>query len=595
MSLPIDPATRAAAKAALAEALAEADAVESARADRRGRALLALGIMASGLAMQSPVMSPVTVQAPVAITATSAPAQHAPLLRSLLDAQPGDTWNDAGISAYVDHLNARFDGDPALSGKVTVVDSGASDEDAMVEKVLDGLKANGTVRERVMAGDLDFEKVRNNLYAVDFGQALATESNPESAGYHCFAVGVTAAEKNTEFMGIMSRAGADFDYRTIVSSELAHKITIAHETGHCAMGLAKGMGRHEKTDLHARMTSEYAAETYAILQLLQDGVAPEDLTVLADLRDMRLGFAMRTADENPMAYSVSHDLGPVIRAVLARAEVITGEPGFSDMTPSALADLAREILADITPTVDQVAAMDAAFQTIRDLRVQADAGEDVRDAVSALTDLEAVMAARFDAAYRNLAGRPSPLASAMAVANAPGSDAAIAGAEQSQDIPLTVPAETPDGSHPYQNQAAPARGVGDPALVVRLDDLVDGNQKAARGLAGYIDRLIRLETPAVDAARIALDSRSVRAALPGFSLFGLDSPVRAAAKTNFVVRLAEEIDAARAMAVDRHDVLEAIPDAEIALTPPAIAMGRFGTKLAAMTTAFAPDGTVRPT
>ncbi|MCB9963463.1 MAG: hypothetical protein H6855_05610 [Rhodospirillales bacterium] len=282
--------------------------------------------------------------------------------------------------------------------------------------------------QEILAGRMDNPAIGMN---IKYGDNLRNE------GYIAFSYTAQPAETVNEAMHFFSRAtkyGADFEGR--LSPEFTQTFTAVHETVEAVRGRAvAGDQQHYRYQEMDTMLENRVSDATAALYWIKNGGDLEQVNVMAEGRDLRMGYAptkiQDVVDEsgNKKSYvqltNLTHDTGDVLRAITKSVEDGTlRREDLQGMSLSELAKFAEEkfaqpsmpterVFMDMKVAVSNIAIKngetDNAVWTLEDPPPHAphiSLGDSYVPAFtnSPETDIERKMIARFEAAHADIMG-----------------------------------------------------------------------------------------------------------------------------------------------------------------------------------------------
>lgn len=514
---------RSSAQALLEEALEEAAFVESAKKDKRGRALVALCMVSAGIVMSfgSDISS-----------ASAAPTDILPEPTAFERViGPNESLSGNKVSEIAADLNARIAAELGFKDKVFVIDNGLETKEDRLEAVRLIIDNNEDLQNKFDAGIADFYTMDDAaiVAAEKFGRATDNHLPASNEGYLCMASGLDKEMTSEGIQRFLTAAPEHVEFTKFVSPEFAHRMVTAHETGHCLNSVDADISSNH---VYNELWNENVADAFGALDALRNGIDPSELGTYADLKDFAIGY-MSGEGEHYIATandSLGHDTSKLLRAMERMAPDLLDQ-GIKDMSLGELVELSRTIAKSNMPTELEFNDQLEGFNTLKDMMAAANSGEPVPDDVIVnLSDSDVEMMKRYDAAFRAMTGNDSPVSDVVSRATAENPFAGFPSFNVSAVVDLVSEAEPVSFDIDYlDSDHAPGHELAEKNLDQSVENLFGNKPHIAEGVTDYIRAAVHNGIDADTIADLVSSNDTIKGSLPGFSFFGYESEARKAA------------------------------------------------------------------
>lgn len=333
-----------------------------------------------------------------------------------------------------DDLNDRIAKDPELRGNTFVINPDSVSSPADLNAVPNDLiAAHGGVSENSeqLLKYAVYDRVLKNREIATGQKIMGKELGLDDGSEIGIAIGVPRAETIEENFAFLARDNdADIDFSSKVSPEFSVKFVLYHELGHAVM-----TDKHEKAEARAEFKDafneeshakyadntmasydatleEMRGDSFATLMWIQEGGDIRDIETMISARNHAVGFR---PDASEISKDLTHDSAEAMQSILDNLQDIRSVEGFEDMSVSDLAELADEYAHEAMPDYESYVEMSAEQDVIRSLLQTSYTMDSNSEAIAQsqrqqpLTEDGARLAIRFNEAYEDLHGKPSPL------------------------------------------------------------------------------------------------------------------------------------------------------------------------------------------
>lgn len=350
-----------------------------------------------------------------------------------------EAFTEQEYQKLFDDLNDRIAQDPELRGNTFAINPDSISSAADLNKVTNDLiAARGGVGEDGVSENAE-SLLEFGAYAyvyrrgeIAIGRKIQSEKldleGDEEIG---IAIGVPRAETVEEnFAMLAADKDADVDFSSRVNPEYSVKSVLYHELGHTVM-----MDRHHKADAREEIESmfnehshakyadntmasydvtveELRADAFSSLMWIQEGGDVNDIKTMISARNHALGFR---PDGTSISKDLTHDSAGAMQLIVDDIDEIQSSEEFKDMSISELAEMADSYAQKAAPSYESYVEMSAEQDVIRSILQKSYTMDENSQAIAEsqrlqpLTEDGAQLAIRFNEAYEDLHGKPSPL------------------------------------------------------------------------------------------------------------------------------------------------------------------------------------------